>query len=201
MRIGIYGGSFNPIHNGHITMAREAWRQMKLDEVWLMVSPHNPLKQSATLLDDHLRLELAQLATENEEGLRASDFEFSLNRPSFTWNTLQALGKHFPQHEFSLLVGADNWAVFHKWFAYDKILQHHDIIIYPRKNCDIDESNLPCNVKLLHTKLVDISSTEIRWRLRYNLPVSHLVPPAAEEKIVQYYSNKQNLAIVDEEVL
>ncbi|MBR1621888.1 MAG: nicotinate-nucleotide adenylyltransferase [Prevotella sp.] len=201
MKIGIYGGSFNPIHNGHLHLAREARRQMNLDEVWLMVSPHNPLKKSSSLLRDELRLELVRIATQNEEGLSASDFEFSLQRPSFTWNTMQALSLQHPEHQFSLLVGADNWSVFHKWYAYEKILQYYPIIIYPRRNSEVDESNLPHGVTLLQTELIDISSTEVRRRVAYGLPIDHLVPECVAEKVAEYYSNQKRKTLPEEEEL
>ena len=105
IRTGIFGGSFNPIHKGHISLAQQLRKRAALDEVWLMVSPQNPLKQTADLLDDHLRMEMARLALEGVEGIVASDYEMHLPKPSYTWNTLQALSKDYPDREFVLLMG------------------------------------------------------------------------------------------------
>ena len=115
IKTGIYGGSFNPIHNGHIAIARKMTELAGLDEVWLVVSPQNPLKERGDLLDDRLRLEMTRMALAPYPKLKASDFEFALPRPSYMWNTLQALSAAHPDREFTLLIGADNWEVFSRW--------------------------------------------------------------------------------------
>ena len=112
IRTGIFGGSFNPIHNGHISLAQQLKEKAGLDEVWLMVSPQNPLKKAEDLLDDEIRMAMVRLALEGVEGIVASDFEMHLPKPSYTWNTLQALSKDYPDREFVLLMGGDNWACF-----------------------------------------------------------------------------------------
>ena len=116
-RTGIFGGSFNPIHNGHIALAQQLRKEASLDEVWLMVSPQNPLKQESDLLADHLRFMMAQKAVEDVEGIVASDFEFHLPKPSYTWHTLLALSQHYPDREFVLMIGGDNWAHFTRWYS------------------------------------------------------------------------------------
>ena len=116
IRTGIFGGSFNPIHNGHIILARQLKERAGLDEVWLMVSPHNPLKQHAGLLADEARMEMARKAVEGEAGIVASDYEMQLPRPSYTWNTLQALSREYPDREFVLMIGGDNWKLFDRWY-------------------------------------------------------------------------------------
>ena len=124
IKTGIYGGSFNPIHNGHIAIARKMTELAGLDEVWLVVSPQNPLKERGDLLDDRLRLEMTRMALAPYPKLKASDFEFALPRPSYMWNTLQALSAAHPDREFTLLIGADNWEVFSRWYHYEDIIAH-----------------------------------------------------------------------------
>ena len=177
-RIGIFGGSFNPIHNGHIALALAVLRQCALDEVWLMVSPQNPLKRNDTdLLDDHLRLEMAQKALEGVEGVIACDYEFRLPKPSYTWNTLQHLSKDYPDYQFSLLIGGDNWAHFQRWRNWQEIMEHHEVIAYPR-----DEYPGTIDVPL-----IDLSSTEIRQRLRNGESIDDLVPPSIIPLVKKYY--------------
>ena len=177
-RIGIFGGSFNPIHNGHIALAQAVLRQCALNEVWLMVSPQNPLKQDATdLLDDHLRLEMAQKALEGVEGVKASDYEFHLPKPSYTWNTLQHLSKDYPDCQFSLLIGGDNWAHFQQWCNWQDIQAHYDIIVYPR-------DSYPGTIDV---PLLDVSSTEIRRKVRAGENIERLVPDSIINDIKENY--------------
>ena len=177
-RIGIFGGSFNPIHVGHIALAQAVLRQCALDEVWLMVSPQNPLKRNdADLLDDGLRFEMAQRALEDVDGVRACDYEFHLPKPSYTWNTLQNLSKDYPDYTFILLIGGDNWAHFQRWRHWQDILWHHDIIVYPR-----GEYPGTINVPLL-----PVSSTEIRERVRKGESIEGLIPAKIESQVRKYY--------------
>jgi len=177
-RIGIFGGSFNPIHVGHIALAQAVLRQCVLDEVWLMVSPQNPLKRNdADLLDDGLRFEMAQRALEDVDGVRACDYEFHLPKPSYTWNTLQNLSKDYPDYTFILLIGGDNWAHFQRWRHWQDILWHHDIIVYPR-----DQYQGTIDVPLL-----PISSTEIRQKVRAGESIEGLVPEVIVPLVKKYY--------------
>lgn len=190
MRIGLFGGSFNPIHVGHITLARQLRQLAGLDEVWLMVSPQNPLKQDRTdLLDDHLRFEMVQEALKEEEGLVACDYEFHLPKPSYTWNTLQHLKADYPKHTFVLLIGGDNWQLFHRWYHAQDILQNYQIVVYPRRGSDIDQAQLPANVTLVETELLDISSTMVRERVRQGEDIKGMVPTVIEPLVEQYYLN------------
>ena len=132
MQIAIFSGSFNPIHNGHLAIAREVLAQDAADELWFLVSPQNPLKKNLHLLPETDRLKMVELAIEDEKGMKASDFEFHLPRPTFTINTLEKLRKNFPEHQFRLLIGGDNLVIFHKWFEYKRIIDEFGLIVYPR---------------------------------------------------------------------
>ena len=175
-KIGIYGGSFNPIHRAHIKLAKLLLVEAQLDEVWLMVSPQNPLKSQSDLLDDAKRLQLAQLALQNEKRLVACDYEFRLPRPSYTYDTMQALAADYPDCEFTLLIGGDNWQRFPQWYRHDDLLRLYPIVIYPRQDSPIDAGSLPPNVRVVNTPLINISSTEVRQRIREGKPIGRLVP-------------------------
>lgn len=176
IRTGIFGGSFNPIHNGHIILARQLKERAGLDEVWLMVSPQNPLKQHAGLLADEARMEMARKAVEGEAGIVASDYEMQLPRPSYTWNTLQALSRDYPDREFVLMIGGDNWELFDRWYRAEDIRRHYEIVVYTRTLGD--------------PGFIDISSTEIRRRIREGLSIGELVPAAVADIIKEkgYYA-------------
>lgn len=163
MRIGIFGGSFNPIHTGHTRLGQWLVRKNYVDELWFMVSPLNPLKQNSTeLLPDGLRLQLAQLAVEGKAGLRVSDFEMHLPRPSYMVHTLAQLRQAYPQHEFLLIIGADNWLRFNQWRNSEEIMLHHRLLVYPRPGYALDTASIPQGVSLVATPLFNISSTQIR---------------------------------------
>lgn len=167
MKIGIYGGSFNPIHFGHIGLAQWVVQNTDLDEVWLMVSPNNPLKDNSILADENERLVAAQQTIEQLEENRiiVSDFEFHLPRPNYTANTLRELTKSYPQHTFTLIIGEDNLEIFDKWREYQYILDNYRIFVYPRHGCNA--YNLPSakDLQLLNNvPYFDISSTELRKR-------------------------------------
>ena len=179
MRIGLFGGSFNPIHNAHIALASTICEQARLDEVWFMVSPQNPFKQAQDLLDENERYEMVKLALESQaKVLKASNYEFHLERPSYTWKTLRALKLDFPQHEFSLIIGGDNWVRFPRWAHSEEILANHHIYIYPREDSEIDEATLPENVHLIHTPKINITSTMLREMVRNGKDISAFVPNA-----------------------
>lgn len=163
MRIGIFGGSFNPIHTGHTRLGQWLVRKNYVDELWFMVSPLNPLKQDSTeLLPDELRLQLARLAVEGKAGLRVSDFEMHRPRPSYMVHTLAQLRQAYPQHEFLLIIGADNWLRFNQWRNSEEIMLHHRLLVYPRPGYALDTASMPQGVSLVATPLFDISSTQIR---------------------------------------
>ena len=189
MRIGIYGGSFNPIHIGHTSLAQSLVEQKIVDEVWLLVSPLNPLKQSANpdILDYDERLHIARLATESATGIRVSDFERTLSIPSYTVSTLAELSKVYPQHTFHLIIGADNWQDFHKWYKWEEILQSYPIIIYRRPGYKLDTTGEAFksakSITVADTPLYDISSTHIRQAIRQGQTPSEWLAPNVIEYI------------------
>ena len=177
MKTGIFGGSFNPIHNGHIALAKAALEQCGLDEVWLMVSPQNPLKQETDLLADNLRYEMVQQALQDVDGIVASDYEFHLPKPSYTWNTLQHLSKDYPNRQFTLIIGGDNWAHFERWRRWKDILCHYNVAVYPRDQY----------IGTFDAPLLDVSSTEIRQRIASGEGIQGMVPDSIISIANKYY--------------
>ncbi|EIJ38514.1 nicotinate/nicotinamide nucleotide adenylyltransferase [Galbibacter orientalis DSM 19592] len=164
-KIGLYFGTFNPIHVGHLAIANHMVEFSDLDEVWLVVTPHNPLKKKSTLLDNHHRLELVYRATEGYDKLKPSDIEFGLPQPNYTVNTLVYLKEKYPDNYFALIMGEDNLLNFHKWKNHDIILAENDIYVYPRvkKNENTQNSfEAHPNVKKVEAPIMEISSTFIR---------------------------------------
>ena len=179
----IFGGSFDPVHIGHVALAKEVLRCGLAAEVWFMVSPHNPHKSSSGLSDEALRLQMVQLALEGEDGLVACDFEFFLPRPSYTVNTLAELMKRYPDREFSLLIGADNWEKFDRWYKGDEILSRHRVIVYPRGSGDAPL--LPDGVVWLPAELYDVSSTKVRESVASAASIDALVAPEVRDFIMK----------------
>lgn len=190
-RIGILGGSYNPIHVGHIQLAEHLLHVLSFDEVWLLVSPHNPLKPANNLLPDAIRYQWVTKSIEGISGLVASDFEFALSQPSYTYNTLIQLTVTYPQNEFTLLIGTDNWQVFHKWFRAEDIINNYQIAIYPRPGSNAIATPLPPNVQVIDAPLIDISSTMIRNKIRNNEDISAFVPRIIEQEVIKAYQNKR----------
>ncbi len=193
-RIGIFGGSFNPIHLGHTALATYICEQGLVDEVWFMVSPQNPLKQDLTLLDENERLAMAHLATVPYPMLKACDFEFTLPRPSYTYHTLQALHKAYPDCEFSLIIGEDNWQCFDHWYRGEDIAREIPIIVYPRSSERAESSEVSeltyklsiadCQLSILKTlPLLPYSSTEVREHIAAGHDVSHMLHPDVAQYI------------------
>ena len=180
-RVAVFGGSFDPIHNGHLALAAEVLSRGLAAEVWFMVTPQNPHKQGCTLSDEQLRLRMVQLAIEGKEGVVACDFEVGLSRPSYTLNTLNALDAAFPEKEFSLLIGADNWEKFDRWYKGDEILSRYAVIVYPRG--DEARPQLPEGVHWLPAKLYDVSSTMVRAAVSAGEDITTMVPFAVAEFI------------------
>lgn len=176
MHIGLFFGSFNPIHVGHMVLANYMASFTDLEQVWLVVSPHNPLKEKASLLNQNQRLHMVNLAIGDSDILKSSNIEFGLPQPSYTINTLAHLKEKYPQHRFSLIMGEDNLASFTKWKNYEEILKKHTIYVYPRPNCNSGDLKHHKNIIMTEAPLMDISSTMIREAIKDKKNVSFFVP-------------------------
>lgn len=178
MKVGLYFGTFNPIHIGHLIIANHMAEYSGLDQIWMVVTPHNPLKKKSTLLDDHHRLQMVFLATEDYPKLKPSDIEFRLPQPNYTVHTLAHLQEKFPTHEFSLIMGEDNLNSLHKWKNYEVILQNHHIYVYPRINSEqlnTELENHP-NIHYIDAPIIEISSTFIREGVKEGKNIQPLLP-------------------------
>ncbi|HYF32423.1 MAG TPA: nicotinate (nicotinamide) nucleotide adenylyltransferase [Chitinophagaceae bacterium] len=182
MRIGLYFGSFNPIHTGHLIIANHVKQQVGLNQVWFVVSPQNPLKPSAALLNEYHRLALAQLAIDDEPGLKVSDIEFRLPRPSYTVDTLAYLQEKYPQHEFSIIMGSDSFQNLSRWKNPEYILKHHTIYVYKRPGIEVPLNN-DKSVHVLDAPLLEISATHIRNNVKEGKSIRFLVPDKVKEEI------------------
>lgn len=194
-RIAVFGGTFDPVHEAHIQLALAARCQLGVDEVWFMVSPQNPWKQGSTLSADEHRLAMVQRAIAGSDGLVACDYEFHLDKPSYTYQTLRHLRNDYPDVQFTLLVGGDNWMSFDHWAEYREILAHHPIAVYPRPGCPIatpaaiDEMDI--NLSIINAPQMDVSSTEIRRRVASGEPIDGMVTDAVRQYILEHqlYTN------------
>jgi nicotinate-nucleotide adenylyltransferase len=188
MHIGLYFGSFNPIHIGHLIIASYAKHTTDLQQVWLVVSPQNPLKPSSTLLNEYDRLHLIHKAIDDNPNLRVTDIEFKLTKPSYTVHTLAHLTEKYPQHKFSIIMGSDSFMNLAKWKNYEFIIRNHKLYIFNRPGFNI-VNNLNANIQVVDAPLLEISSTKIREMIKASIPIRYLVPqPVADEiEINRYY--------------
>ena len=177
MKTGLYFGSFNPIHNGHLAIANYMREFTDLDEVWFVISPQNPFKSKQNMLPDYQRLELVELAIDDTPGFRASNIEFQLPKPSYTVDTLAYLYDKYPDKEFVLIMGSDNLVNFHKWKNFNEILRYHQIYVYPRPNTP--DTTLMANpkIKITEAPLMEISSSFIRKAIKEKKDVRFFLPP------------------------
>lgn len=176
MKTGLFFGSYNPIHTGHLIIANYMANHTELDEVWLVVSPHNPLKDKSGLGNMYDRLEMARLATENTENIKVSDIEFALPQPSYTIDTLTYLHEKYPEKEFVLIMGADNLVSLKKWKNYEVLLKNYQIYVYPRPGADVKEWENHSSITFTNTPLMEISSTFIRKAIKENKSVQFFLP-------------------------
>lgn len=184
MNIGLYFGTFNPIHVGHLTIANHLAEHSDLDQVWFVVTPQSPFKKKSTLLDNHQRLDMVYRATKDYDKLRPSDIEFGLKQPNYTIDTLTYLHEKFPDYEFSLIMGEDNLKSFHKWENYELILKHHSIYVYPRLSPGKIENQFNNHPKILNVSapIMELSSTFIRKEIAAGKNVRPMLP----ENVWQY---------------
>lgn len=182
MHIGLYFGSFNPIHIGHLIIASYARHTTDLQQVWLVVSPQNPLKLSNSLLNEYDRLHLIHKAIDNDPNLRVTDIEFKLTKPSYTVHTLAHLGEKYPQHTFSIIMGSDSFMNLTKWKNYEFIIKNHNLYIFKRPGFEI-HNNINARIEIMEAPLLEISSTKIREMIKASIPIRYLVPNEVAEEI------------------
>jgi len=186
LKTGLFFGSYNPIHTGHLIIANYMANHTGLDEVWLVVSPHNPLKDKAGLSNMYDRLEMATLATHKTENIKVSDIEFSLPQPSYTIDTLTHLHERYPTKEFVLIMGADNLVSFKKWKNYEVLLKNYQIYVYPRPGADVSEWKNHPAITFTDTPLMEISSTFIRKAVKEGKNVQFFLP----DKVIDFIDSK-----------
>lgn len=182
MHIGLYFGSFNPIHVGHLIIASYARHTTDLKQVWLVVSPQNPLKPSKTLLNEYHRLHLVNIAIENDNYLKATDIEFHLPRPSFTIDTLTYLKEKYPQHQFSIIMGSDSLQNLNQWKNHQQLIKDHKLYIFKRPGFET-VSFEGADITLINAPLLEISSTQIRELIKQRIPVRYMVTDTVYEEI------------------
>jgi nicotinate-nucleotide adenylyltransferase len=188
VRIGLYFGSFNPIHNGHLIIANHIVEHCAVDKVWFVLSPQNPLKESRSLLNEYDRLHLVKLALKDNPKFRASDIEFKLPKPSYTIDTLTYLHEKYPKNEFSVIMGSDSFQNIHKWKNYAQLLKYYSLIIYNRPNHEI-KNTLGAKIEVVNAPMLEISSTYIREQIKLKKSIRYLTPIEVSDYIKEnrYY--------------
>lgn len=183
MNIGLYFGSFNPIHIGHLIIANHVVSNTDLKQVWLVISPQNPLKPSSVLLNEYHRLHLVQKAIEDNPHLKASDIEFKLPKPSYTIDTLTYLKEKYPTHNFTVIMGSDSFTNLKNWKNYQLILRDYDIVIYNRPGFEINPESLNKRITILNAPLLEISATAIRKNIKEGKSIQYLVSEIVNKEI------------------
>ncbi len=190
MKIGLYFGSFNPVHNGHLIIANHILNEGNLDEIWFVISPQNPFKKANSLLNEQHRLNLVQIAIDGSDRLKASNIEFKLPKPSYTVQTLTYLKEKYPKHEFTIIIGSDGFSNIASWQNAQVILNNYPIFIYKRPGFEISETH-GADITLMEAPLLEISSTHIRKLIKDNKSIRFLVPDSVKDEIEkeQYYKS------------
>lgn len=191
MKVGLFFGSFNPIHIGHLAIANYMVEYSDLDEVWLIISPHNPLKKKKTLLNEFDRYKMVELAVGNDIRIKPSNIEFSLPKPSYTIDTLTYLSEQHPKHQFVLIAGTDNFQSFHKWKNYEEILKNYQLYIYPRPGYTLGDYESHMSISLVNAPLMEISSSIIREAIKEKKDIRYFLPNNVYDYILKMnlYSN------------
>ena len=186
-RIGLYPGTFNPIHNGHVTLANYFINNTELDEVWVVLTPQNPFKKNNHLIEDNYRLEMANKIFNHLKNIKVSDIEFQLEKPNYTIDTINRLLGDYPKNQFTLLIGEDNLANFHQWKDYSKILDLVNIFVYPRiKMIDIDQEIINnARIKILNAPKIKVSSEEIREKMKEGNDIQGYLPKEVYKYIIE----------------
>ena len=188
MKIGLYFGSFNPVHIAHLLIANHVLNETPVEKVWFVVSPQNPFKEEAGLLNEFHRLHLVRVATEDDNRIKASDIEFSLPKPSYTVTTLAYLTEKHPEHEFSIIMGSDSFQNLHKWKNYEVILKNHQLYVYNRPGFTVNNT-IGAKLELLDAPLLQLTATQIRQYIREGKSIRYMVPDKVLEEIAKgnYY--------------
>lgn len=182
MKIGLYFGSFNPVHVAHLIIANHILNETEIEKLWFVVSPHNPLKTEANLLNEYHRLHLVRLATEDDNRIKASDIEFNLPKPSYTVNTLAYLAEKYPEHEFRIIMGSDSFQNLSKWKNYEVIIRNYPIYVYLRAGFEINNP-LKADLHIVDAPLLQLSATHIRKLVAEGKSIRYMVPDKVWEEI------------------
>lgn len=182
MKIGLYFGSFNPVHAGHLIIANHVLNVTDLAKIWFIVSPHNPFKESSSLLNEYDRKHLLTVATQDDNRVKVSDIEFTLPKPSYTATTLIHLEEKYPGNEFSIIMGSDSFQNLHKWKNVESIVKNYPIYIYQRPGFDV-KNTIGATIHILNAPLLEISSTDIRQLLKNGKSIRYMVPDTVREEI------------------
>ncbi len=182
MKIGLYFGSFNPVHVAHLIIANHILNDTDIEKVWFVVSPQNPFKAESNLLNEYHRLHLVRLATEDDNRIKASDIEFGLPKPSYTCTTLTYLAEKYPEHEFCIIMGSDSFQNLHKWKNYEVIVKNYPVYVYLRPGFEV-ENNIAAIIHVVEAPLLQLSSTLIRKYIKEGKSVRYMLPDKVQEEI------------------
>jgi len=186
-KTGLYFGSFNPVHIGHMAIANYMVEFTDIDQLWFVISPQNPLKKKTSLLADHHRLALLNIAIDDSLLFKASNIEFKMPRPSYTIDTLTYLNEKYPNREWILIMGADNLKSLHKWKNYQQLIENYEIYVYPRPGININDYSDKINLKIIDAPLIEISSSFIRKAISDGKDVRYFMPGKVSEYVVDMH--------------